>query len=88
MMCCWRRKKEQAQTQFTYLVETYFGSWQKYTQNLASVHFPSQGKGSLSERAWQGSVAGTVFLHVFHNGVSLNDAAKAVSYWSFAVDSF
>lgn len=72
-------EKEQAQTQFTYLVETYFGSWQKYTQNLASVHFPSQGKGSLSERAWQGHVAGTVFLHAFHNGVSLNDAAKAVS---------
>jgi hypothetical protein len=60
-------------------VETYFGSWQKYTQNLASVHFPAQGKGSLSERAWQGHVAGTVFLHAFHNGVSLNDAAKAVS---------
>lgn len=71
--------KEQAQTHFNYLVETYFGGWQKYSQNLASVHFPSQGKGSLSERAWQGHVAGTVFLYAFHNGASLNDAAKAIS---------
>ena len=71
--------KEQAQTIFTSLVEKYFGGWQQYSQNLALVHFPSQGKGSLPERAWQGGVAGMLFLHAMRNAVSLNDAAKAIS---------
>jgi len=50
-----------------------------YSQNLVSVNFPSQGKGSISERSWQGNVAGMLFLHVFYNAVSLSNAAKVVS---------
>lgn len=71
--------KEHAQAIFTPLVERYFGGWQQYSQNLALVHFPSQGKGSIAERAWQGSVAGMVLLHAIRTEVSLNDAAKAIS---------
>jgi hypothetical protein len=71
--------KEQAQATFTALVETYFGGWPEYSQNLASVQFPSQGKGSIVERAWQGSLTGMVFLHAFRNATSLNDAAAAVA---------
>ena len=71
--------KEQAHALFTSLVETYFGGWSQYSQNLVSVHFPSQGKGSIPERAWQGGVVGMVFRYAFYNSVSLNDAAKAVS---------
>jgi len=70
---------EQAHTIFTSLVETYFGGWQRYSQNLASAHFPAQGKGSISERAWQGYLTATLFLHAFRNAMSLNDAAKALS---------
>ena len=71
--------KEQAHALFTSLVETYFGGWSQYSQNLVSVHFPSQGKGSIPERSWQGGVVGMVFRYAFYNSVSLNDAAKAVS---------
>jgi hypothetical protein len=70
---------EQAHAIFTTLVETHFGGWPQYSRNLALAHFPSQGKGSLSERSWQGNVAGTLFLRAFHNTESLNDAAKALS---------
>lgn len=70
---------EQANTIFTRLVESSFGGWQQYSRNLALVHFPSQGKGSLSERAWQGGVAGMVLLYVMRDKVSLTAAAKAVS---------
>ena len=72
-------KKEQAHAIFTSLVESHFGGWSQYSQNLVSVHFASQGKGSLPERSWQGNVAGTLFLRAFHNAESLNDAAKALA---------
>jgi hypothetical protein len=71
--------KEQAQTIFTSIVEEYFGGWQQYSRNLVLVNFPSQGKGSLPERSWQGKVAGMLFLHVTRNAMSLSGAAKAVS---------
>jgi hypothetical protein len=70
---------EQAHTTFNALVERYFGGWQQYSMNLASVHFPLQGKGSLPERSWQGDVAGQVFLYAMRDAVSLTVAAKAVS---------
>jgi hypothetical protein len=72
-------QKEQAHTIFTSLVEEYFGGWQQYSRNLVLVNFPSQGKGSLPERTWQGSVAGMLFLHAFRNAVSLSGAAKEIS---------
>ena len=72
-------QKEQAHTIFTFLVEKYFGGWSQYSQNLVAVHFPSQGKGSLPERVWQGGVAGMLFLHAFRNAVSLSAAAKEIS---------
>lgn len=71
--------KEQANIIFTELVEALFGGWQQYSRNLALVNFPSQGKGSLPERSWQGSVAGMVLLYTMRNEVSLTAAAKAVS---------
>jgi hypothetical protein len=69
----------QANAIFTPLVEMHLGGWQQYTRNLALVHFPTQGKGSLPERSWQGSVAGMVLLYVIRNEVSLTAAANAVS---------
>ena len=72
-------QKEQAHTIFTSIVEKYFGGWQQYSRNLVSVNFPSQGKGSIPERSWQGSVAGMLFLYVMRNSVSLSEAAKAAS---------
>ncbi|MDR1125009.1 MAG: hypothetical protein LBM64_02955 [Deltaproteobacteria bacterium] len=71
--------KEQANTIFTELVEYYFGDWQQYSQNLVLANFPSQGKGSIAERAWQGGVAAILFLYAVRNEVSLTAAAKAVS---------
>ena len=71
--------KEQAHAIFNVFVEKHFGGWQQYSRNLALVHFPSQGKGSISERSWQGSVAGMLFLYVLRNGVSLTVAAKEIS---------
>ena len=71
--------KEQAHTLFTVLVETYFGGWPQYSMNLVSVNFPSHGKGSIAERAWQGYLTATLFLHAFRNEMSLNDASKALS---------
>jgi hypothetical protein len=71
--------KEQANTIFTELVESYFGDWQQYSQNLVLANFPSQGKGSIAERAWQGEVAAILFLYAVRNEVSLTAAAKAVS---------
>ena len=64
---------------FRSIVTVYFGGISQYTQNLVSVNFPSNGKGSIAERAWQGELAGSVFLYAFQNEASLNDAAKAVS---------
>jgi len=72
-------QKEHAHAVFTAIVEKYFGGWQQYSQNLILVNFPSQGKGSISERSWQGEVAGMLFLYVMRNEVSLNEAAKAIS---------
>ena len=72
-------KKEQAHAIFTSLVESHFGGWPQYSQNLASVHFPAQGKGSLTERSWQGALTSTLFLLAFRNAMSLNDAAKVIS---------
>ena len=72
-------QKEQAHTLFTSIVEKYFGGWQQYSRNLVLVNISSQGKGSLPERSWQGSVAGMLFLHAFRDGVSLSAAAKEIS---------
>ena len=72
-------QKEQAHTIFTSFVEEYFGGWQQYSRNLVLVNFPSQGKGSIPERVWQGGVAGMLFLHAFRNAVSLSGAAKEIS---------
>ena len=71
--------EETAHAAFTSILKAYFGGWQQYSRNLALVHFPSQGKGSLPERAWQGEVAGMLFLYVLRNEVSLSSAAKALS---------
>jgi len=71
--------REQAQTAFTYILETYLGGWPQYTQNLVLAHFPERGKGSLAERAWEGRLAGSVFHRAFHDKISLNAAAKKVS---------
>ena len=78
-------QKEHAHTAFTVILEQYFGGWQQYSQNLVLVNFPSQGKGSISERSWQGNIAGMLFLYVMRNAVSLNAAAKAISEESYNV---
>ena len=72
-------QKEQAHTNFTSIVDQYFGGWQQYSRNLILVNFPSQGKGSILERNWQGRLTGMLFLHAFRNATSLSGAAKEMS---------
>jgi hypothetical protein len=71
--------KVRANTIFTELVESFFGGWQQYSQNLVLANFPSQGKGSIAERAWQGGVAAMLFLYAVRNEASLTAAAKAIA---------
>jgi hypothetical protein len=71
--------KEQGNVIFSRLVERYFGGWSHYSQNLVSVQLHSQGKGSLPERSWQGSVAGMLFMHALRANISLNEAAKDIA---------
>jgi hypothetical protein len=55
-------KEDQQNALFTHIVKTYFGGWSQYSQNLAQVKFPSSGKGSMQEQAWQGELTGRIFL--------------------------
>ena len=71
--------KEEGIKAFTNFLDKHFGGWKSFLQSLTHVNFPSRGKGSIAERAWQGYVSGHMFLHALNNNVSLNESAKALS---------
>jgi len=77
-------KEPQAHMAFSSILKRYYGGWEQFYSNLALLYPRSSGKGSMEERAQQGTLVGKVFLHALSNSelgdktMSLSKAAEIV----------